>query len=233
LKEILIAPFFKLLKNMNKLFGLCLLALASTNLSAQGLSAGLRANAGYRLPAESKTRSRFQSNYQSLLVTPEVFVRYETGKRWAWEASFNRSAYSRPEIKSDIYDGPYDSSIMRTKGHCNDLNVSLQYRLGRSAKKFHHYAGVNLGLFMLRGEQSFYHDYAQTDADVIFKESETGLWVGGNYAVNYDLGKRLKLTSSVYFKVNAGTLSWSSFVWEKYQPTAQFGLQLGAAYRIF
>jgi hypothetical protein len=231
---------------MNRLLSICLLLLTSINLHAQSLTAGLRANASYRLQPADHSGSKLEAmDGDHMNIAPEIFARYTLKKKWAFEASFNGSKYSPPDIAGEVYDKPqpHDTVLERHKAEYFDLTFTALYELTCPymnkcpvLKRLHSYVGLSVGVMHAKSESDIFTegDFNPAPPDYVrFHSNENWFWTGITHSLTYDLGKRIKLNSSAYFKVRP-TLMLSDYRFNsKYELAAQFGFQLGAAYRIF
>ena len=236
---------------MRTLLSLSLLVLASFDLHAQQLCAGLRANASYRLRPVNHYGFELETAYgDHLSVAPEVFVRFNSKKRWAFEASFNRSTYRPPDFSAQYYElgQPYDTASSKFKADYNELTVSGFYelmcpRLSRSSffRRMHNYVGLSIGVVSMNYKSANYYEggwgcfgggrIAAGYAD--YEGRETKAWTGINHSLSFDLGKKVKLVSSSYFRFRPDIMLSNFGFWSPYTQAAQFGVQLGAAYRIY
>lgn len=240
---------FHFLIIMIRFLTLCLLLLASINLNAQSLSAGLRANAAYRMRMADDFSLKLETMYgDHLSLTPEAFVRYTTKKRWAFEASINRSAYRPPDVKAKFYEQgqAYDTAALKYKADYLDVTVSALYELkcpkfqnSAFLKRLRSYVGVSLGVVFNNYESAdflpgHYGWLGWVPAQYIqWEGQEKSIWTGVSHSMSYDLGKKVKLVSSAYFKCRPGLLLSTIRAAYDYDQAAQFGVQLGAAYSIF
>lgn len=236
---------------MNRILSLTLLLLASFNLNAQHLNAGLRANATYRLRPVNGYGFELETAYgDHLNLTPEAFLRYSFKKKCVLEASFNRSTYRPPDIFGPYYNElgqRFDTVVSKYKADYNELNFSAFYELkclhfSKSAffKRMHNYVGLSAGIVLMKKEES---DYFQggwgcfggwiPPGYIYYKWRETTYWTGIHHSMSFDLSEKVSLVCASYFKFQPGLALSNDHFWSPYTLAAQFGMQLGAAYRIF
>lgn len=235
---------------MNKLFALCLLLLGSVTLNAQHLSAGLRANASYRFRPVNSHGFELETSYgDHLNVSPEFFLRFNSKKRWAFEASFNRSTYRPPDIYGQYYElgQSIDTVVSKYKADYSELTVSGFYELKSSHlsgsaffKRMHHFVGLSAGLTFIRQEESGFSPGGwgcfggwAPPGYMHYEWKEIGLWTGINYNITFDVSKKLSLVGGSYFRFRPDVAFSSVRSWSPYTLAAQVGVQLGASYRIF
>ena len=224
---------------MRQILLFSLLMSASVGLHAQDFSAGFRANAGYWLTPKDEFGYHFEAlQGDHMVIVPAVFVRFAAKKKWAFEASLNRSDHNYAEVYTVILDALYDTATEAYKVRNNDLTLSAQYELSSPSlrksplfNRIHSYVGITLGIVLVQNETSFYPDYSPNVPTRVYEHDTYEFWTGLSHNMTFNMGKKLMLISGAYFKVRPSVLLSHGPHYGFYNPVARFGGQLGAAYR--
>lgn len=214
------------------------LILSTLQLHAQSFSAGLRANAGYRMQSDLNGGEGAITTLsgEHLSLAPEIFLRFEAKKKWAIEASCNQTRNNQTIIGWNAFMWR-DTQVSRAKYY--DLTLSGQYKIGSvqfrktgAVKAMHNYLGVSLGMLIVHEELQYASRHYSTE-NVELNNKSHSFWTGLNHTALFDLGKHFRLVSGAYVKLCPDILFASDEDSFYRNPKVQFGLQVGAAYRIF
>ncbi|HEY9178915.1 MAG TPA: hypothetical protein VIN07_14565 [Flavipsychrobacter sp.] len=225
---------------MKYLFFSVLALFIGQNAYAQGISAGFRTGVGNTFDITS-AREGIKHNYWE----KQVFLRYETNKRFAFEISSTQYKYSYdaqyPEFMGG-WGGPINSeTIGLTVTNNNfDFGMSAQYDLSchilqdkcPMLKNFKSYLGIT-ALIILNEETNTYTRRSLSDGNITEDRTRqalvSDLQVGINHTTKYSFN-RLFITSSTNITVSPRYLG--SFAPMAYSENSLLNFRIGIGYTL-
>lgn len=179
--------------------------------NAQGIAAGVRSGIGGNMNMSSIKQEGIKHNYWQ----KQVFGRYETKKKLAFEATagqYNYSFSSTPDNFQYFAPPAHEPIKVDVRNNTFELGFSAQYDLSCSYlkehcpvfKNFRSYLGVNMNVLHTKSAQT-YTNKSNSDG-TIFKTEQvspawTDLYIGLSHTTTYSF-KHIFLTSSASFMTN-------------------------------
>lgn len=186
--------------------------VCSTTLYGQGLQAGLRTGTSmwnYINPKLNTASAGTTGDMQRFVWDKEVFGRYETKKKWAFEISINNNSY-RDETSNGGLNYSYNEFTMQSTHSNYDITGAVQYKLicpGHSKcpilKKLKSYVGIAGGIVINTAKYTF-----TDNADKVYRSdaNSTNIIAGIHHYMAYSLGKKISVASLAAFNVNPDVL---------------------------
>lgn len=186
--------------------------ICSTTLYGQGLQVGLRTGSSmwnYINPKLHTASAGTTGDMQRFVWDKEVFGRYETKKKWAFEISMNNNSY-RDETSNGGLNYSYNEFTMRSTHSNYDITGAVQYKLTcpdhnkcPMLNKLKSYIGIDGGIVINTAKYTFTDNVGKvyrSDAH------STNIIAGIHHYMAYSLGKRISVTSLAAFNVNPDVL---------------------------
>ena len=224
---------------MKYIFSIIVALFIVQNAGAQGISAGLRTGVGNTLDITS-VKDGVKHNYWE----KQLFLRYETSGRLAFEINSTQYRYSyheEPIIWDCTFVPPTHETVDIEVTHRNiDFGLSAQYDLSCPflqercplMKNFKNYIGLT-AKSGLNERTDIYTSRALSDGNITEDRTQhryvDGIHLGINHTTKYTFG-RFYLTSTATVTVNPWDLG--SFAPAAYNENSRLSLRIGAGYRL-
>lgn len=183
-----------------------------TTLYGQGLQAGLRTGSSmwnYINPKLHTSSAGSTGDMQRFVWDKEVFGRYETKKKWAFEISINNNSYS-DETSNGGLNYSYNEYTMRSTHSNYDITGSVQYKLtcpGHNRcpilNKLKSYIGIDGGIVINTAKYTFTDNTGKVYRSYV---NSTNIMAGIHHYMAYSLGKKISAISLAAFNVNPDVL---------------------------
>lgn len=226
---------------MKKIFSLALASVCFTFSQAQDISGGLRTGLSHWMDKGSGTCFTNSLDGQDKTWDKQIFVRYRTAGKLAFESSIGHYAFSNHYALegNDGSQGQYFSGIIE-RSHNIEWNLSAQYELscpGMTAcptlRKVKSYVGVvaTPTLSRTRTHLELTRISDGITNSIVEKTNEFTIWTGLSHTLLYSINDQFYLTSAVqlqidpnrFFEKNSGVVRTAD---------SRFGLQLGVGYQL-
>lgn len=227
------------------LFATIISFIFSQNTYAQGFSAGVRTGVGNTFDIK-----QFGKTIHTLHIDKEVFMRYETNVRWAFEINANQYNY-RDDHYYEVYDIlPWQQALrddsqpiaFKTRYNTIDLGFSAQYSITPNGlqdkcplfRKLKNYIGVHTGVQYMTSK-SVRTSLQYPDGNITEYAINGGgldyINIGLSHTLTYTINK-VYLTSIAGFNINtmkAGGLSAATLPPEN---NSNFSLRFGIGHKL-
>jgi len=226
---------------MKKIFSLALASVCFSFSQAQEISGGLRTGLSHWMDKGNGTCFSNSMDGQDKTWDKQIFVRYKTAGKLAFESSIGHYSFSNYHAM-ETNDGGQDQyfSGLTERSQNIEWNISAQYELscpGMTAcpalSKLKSYVGVvaTPTFSRTRTDLELTRMSDGITNSIVEKSNEFTIWTGLSHTLLYSIKDKFYLTSAVqlqidpnrFFEKNSGVVS---------SPDSRFGLQIGVGYQL-
>ncbi|HRO42742.1 MAG TPA: hypothetical protein PL009_07890 [Flavipsychrobacter sp.] len=228
---------------MKKIITLVLTTCIFYSANAQQFSAGVRTGASKWM--DKKEGKCFSSSGQNTTWDKEMFVRYNTKGKFAFEAGMGHYAFSNQVTRTD-YGCVYDANANIAAMYAHDVyeksqnlewNLSAQYDLSCPAlqekcplmKNLKSYVGVVVSPTLSRYTTTSY----SVEGNYTNKNSrdEWSLWTGLTHSLVYKIDSRLYLSSTMRMQIDPANFFSKQPAGSSVRDS-RLGMQIGVGYAL-